>query len=57
MKTNIQNKSSQFEHIYNVIVTIIIAFAIIFIIYVSVPYLHYNLYLVETIKQGKLNKL
>ena len=43
LKNNrIPNKS-----IYNVVLTLILAFAIIWIIYVSVPYVHYSLYLIE----------
>lgn len=30
--------------IYSLIITLIIAFAIIWIIYISIPYSHYNLY-------------
>ncbi len=36
------------EHIYTFVLTIIIAFVIVFIIYSSVPYYHYSLYLIET---------
>ena len=38
------------ESIYTFILTMIIAFAIIFIIYSAVPYYHYSLYLIETKK-------
>ncbi len=33
--------------IYNQILTLIIAFAIVWIIYISTPYYHYNVYLIE----------
>lgn len=33
--------------VYNLILTLILAFAIVWIIYVSVPYAHYSLYLIE----------
>ena len=35
------------DYIYNVILTLIIAFAVIWIIYSSTPYYHYNVYLIE----------
>ena len=35
------------ESIYNLVLTLILAFTIVWIIYVSVPYVHYNLYLIE----------
>jgi hypothetical protein len=38
----------QYENFYNVVFTLIIAFAIIWLIYISVPYSHYSLYLIET---------
>ena len=40
------------ESIYNIVLTLILAFAIIWIVYVSVPYFHYSLYLIEP-KQKK----
>lgn len=43
------------ESIYNFILTMIIAFAIVFAIYASIPYYHYSLYLVET-KNNSIKK-
>jgi hypothetical protein len=40
------------ESIYNLVLTLVLAFAIVWIIYVSVPYFHYSLYLIEP-KQNK----
>ena len=37
-------------YIYNIIFTLIIAFAIVWIIYSSVPYSHYSVYLIESDK-------
>ncbi len=36
-----------YDSIYNLVLTLILAFAIVWIIYVSVPYFHYNLYLIK----------
>jgi len=44
MKNEIKNKRIGHELVYNCIITIIMAFAILWIIYVSIPYSHYNLY-------------
>jgi TM2 domain-containing membrane protein YozV len=38
------------KFIYENILTLILAFAIIWIIYISIPYTHYSLYLIETKK-------
>ena len=48
MKYEIMKKTNRIPHesIYNLILTIVIAFAILWIIYVSVPYSHYCLYLI-----------
>lgn len=35
------------DSVYNVILTLIIAFAVVWIIYVSTPYSHYTVYLLE----------
>jgi hypothetical protein len=35
------------DQIYNLVLTLILAFAIVWVIYVSVPYAHYNLYLIK----------
>ena len=43
------------EQIYNIIITIVIAFAILWIIYVSVPYSHYSVYLIEPKPEPKPN--
>ena len=48
----LKNKRIPNQSIYNIILTLILAFTIIWIIYVSVPYVHYSLYLIET-KQKK----
>ena len=48
----LKNSRIPHESIYNVILTLILAFAIVWIIYVSVPYVHYSLYLIEP-KQNK----
>lgn len=50
MKIQLGQKNQRIPHgnIYNLILTLILAFAIIWIIYISVPYSHYNLYLIET---------
>jgi hypothetical protein len=46
-------KSNRIPHdsIYDVVLTLILAFAIVWVIYVSVPYFHYNLYLIEPKKK------
>ena len=38
------------DSVYNIILTLIIAFAIVWIIYSSTPYSHYSVYLVENKK-------
>lgn len=43
----IKNKRIPNQSIYDIMLTLILAFAIIWIIYVSVPYVHYSLYLIE----------
>lgn len=35
------------DSIYDIVLTLILSFAIIWIIYVSIPYIHYSLYLAE----------
>jgi hypothetical protein len=35
------------ETIYNIILTLALAFAIVWIIYITVPYTHYRFYLIE----------
>ena len=40
------------DSVYNIILTLIIAFAIIWIIYSLIPYSHYNVYLIETNKKN-----
>ena len=47
---NLNNKRIPTNYVYNIILTLIIAFAILWIIYVSTPYLHYSVYLVENSK-------
>ena len=44
------NKRITTNSVYNIILTLIIAFAVIWIIYSSIPYSHYNVYLIETNK-------
>lgn len=39
------NDNSIFDSFYNIILTFILAFAIIWIIYILIPYEHYCLYL------------
>lgn len=49
MKIILNNKKrDSYESIYNIILTLVLAFSIIWIIYVSTPYSHYSLYLIET---------
>ncbi len=52
MKILLNDKINRIPHeiIYNTIITLVIAFAILWIIYISIPYTHYSLYLVETKK-------
>lgn len=38
--------------VYDIILTLIIAVAIIWIIYISTPYSHYSVYLVENYKKN-----
>lgn len=35
------------ESFYDTVLTLVLAFSIIWFVYVSVPYFHYNLYLIE----------
>lgn len=46
----LKNKRIPNEQIYDIVLTLILAFSILWIIYVSVPYSHYSLYLLETKK-------
>jgi uncharacterized membrane protein len=50
IQLNQTNKRIPTSSVYDVILTLIIAFAIIWIIYVSTPYSHYSVYLVENNK-------
>ncbi len=45
--TILKNDRIQHRSIYIIELTIILAFAIVWLIYVSVPYFHCNLYLIE----------
>ncbi len=49
MKFHILNKQERVPHqnIYNILLTLILAFAILWIIYISVSYTPYRLYLVK----------
>ena len=49
MKFELIKKLNRIPHesIYNIIITLVIAFAILWIIYISIPYSHYSLYLIE----------
>ena len=44
----LKNERIPNDQIYNVVLTLILTFAILWIIYISTPYSHYNLYLLET---------
>jgi hypothetical protein len=44
----LKNKRIPNQSIYILILTLILAFAIVWIIYVSVPYVHYSMYLIES---------
>lgn len=52
IQLNQMNKRIPTDSIYNVILTLIIAFAIVWIIYVSTPYSHSNIYLIEQKKNN-----
>ena len=47
IQLNQKNQRISNESIYTIFLTLVLAFAIIWIIYVSVPYNHYNLYLIK----------
>ena len=47
IQLNQTNKRIPTNSIYNLILTLILAFAIIWIIYISTPYSHYSVYLLE----------
>lgn len=49
MKILLNHKSERIpnESVYNLIITLILAFAIVWLIYVGVPYYHYSLYLTQ----------
>lgn len=46
--TILKNKRIPNNSIYDIILTLILAFAIVWILYVSVPYVHYCFYLTKT---------
>ena len=48
---NLDNKRIPTSSIYDIILTLIIAFAILWIIYSSTPYSHYSVYLIENNKK------
>jgi hypothetical protein len=52
MKITLSNKTGRIPHesLYNTMITLVIAFAILWIIWISIPYTHYSLYLIETKK-------
>ena len=47
---NLNNQRIPTSSVYDIILTLIIAFAILWIIYSSTPYSHYSVYLVENKK-------
>jgi len=47
---NYNNKRIPTDFVYNIILTLIIAFAVVWIVYVSTPYSHYSVYLIENNK-------
>ena len=47
IQLNHQNQRVPNESVYTIVLTLILAFAIVWLIYSSVPYSHYSLYLVE----------
>ena len=49
--TNNVNQRIPTDYVYNIVLTFIIAFAIIFIIYSSTPYSHCNVYLIKPTNQ------
>jgi type IV secretory pathway component VirB8 len=44
---NLNNQRIPTIIVYNIILTIIIAFAVVWTIYTLIPYSHYNVYLIE----------
>lgn len=48
---NLNNKRVPTNSVYDLILTLIIAFAILWIIYSATPYSHYSVYLLETNKK------
>lgn len=50
IQLNQQNKRVPNESVYIIFLTLILAFGIIWLIYSSVPYSHYSLYLIESKK-------
>ncbi len=48
---NLNNRRIPNDSVYDIILTLIIAFAILWIIYTSTPYSHYSVYLVENNKK------
>lgn len=54
MKYNIlKNKRIPNNSIYDIVLTLILAFAIVWILYVSVPYVHYCFYLTKANIESK----
>lgn len=51
----LKNNRIPHKSVYNIILTLILAFTIVWIIYVSVPYVHYSLYLIEPDKNKTKN--
>lgn len=47
IQLNQTNKHTPIKSIYNVILTLILAFSIVWIIYILTPYSHYSVYLLE----------
>lgn len=47
---NPNNQRIPTDSVYNIILTLIIAFAVIWIIYTSTSYAHYSVYLIENKK-------
>jgi hypothetical protein len=54
MNNNVNtNQRIPSDSFYNVILTLIIAFAIVWIIYSSIPYSHYTVYLIKNKNENK----
>ena len=51
-----ENQRIPNEYIYNIFITLILAFAILWLIYIIVPNSHYKLYLINTEQKPNIKK-